>query len=81
MSGPEPYYVIRLDPANNALVIGRGRHVYVTVPYGAGCWGVAWRVDSPFACRVQLRSRHDAVPATVYPDLRGATVAFGPRPP
>ncbi|MBX3176516.1 MAG: tRNA 2-thiouridine(34) synthase MnmA [Candidatus Hydrogenedentes bacterium] len=77
VSGPEPYYVIRLDPANNALVIGHADDTYTSrFRTGPVCWGGLARQDSPFTCLVQLRSRHDAVPATVYPDLRGATVAF-----
>lgn len=77
VSGPEPYYVIRLDPANNALIIGHADDTYTSrFRTGPVCWGGLARQDSPFACLVQLRSRHDAVPATVYPDLRGATVAF-----
>ena len=77
VSGPEPYYVVRLDVANNAVIIGPAEETLSSsFRTGPMCWGGMPRQDTAFDCLVQLRSRHEAVSATVHPDLRGATVAF-----
>ncbi len=77
VSGPEPYYVLRLDRQRNAVVIGHADETYSeSFRTGPVCWGGLARQEEPFKCLVQLRSRHDAVPAVVAPDLRGASVTF-----
>jgi tRNA-specific 2-thiouridylase len=76
-----PYYVLRLDMERNALVVGEREATYsggcVT---GRLCWGAMAPTETPFACRVQIRSRHGAAAATVRPaeDSRGhgASIRF-----
>lgn len=77
VSGPRPYYVVKLDTAENAVVVGHAEETFSTsFRTGPVCWGGLPRQEAPFSCLVQLRSRHEAVPATVRPGLQGATVDF-----
>jgi tRNA-uridine 2-sulfurtransferase len=77
VSGPQPYYVLRLDTVRNAVVVGHAEETFsASFTTGPICWGGIGRQDDSFRCRVQLRSRHDAVAATVYPHLRGARIEF-----
>jgi len=77
VSGPAPYYVVRLDTEANAVIVGLAGETYSdSYRTGPVCWGGMARQEAPFSCLAQLRSRHDAVPAVVHPDLRGATVVF-----
>ena len=81
VAGPEPYYVLRHDVEKNALVIG---HREATFTKGfttrALCWGGLPPQDGPLDCRVQIRSRHEAVPGTLIPQNgtggHGASVRF-----
>ena len=60
-----PYYVVRLDPAGNRLIVGSKEDVVVC---GCRVNDVNWIVSrpcSPRRVRVRLRYRHKAVPATV----------------
>jgi tRNA-specific 2-thiouridylase len=61
----EPYYVVRLVPRTNTLVVGRKKDLLhesctVTQPHWIGP-----EPDLPFSAHVRLRYRHQAVPATV----------------
>jgi len=77
VSGPEPYYVVRLDVARNAVVVGHAEETFsAAFTTGPICWGGLGRQEAPFRCLVQLRSRHEAAAATVYPARGGATVEF-----
>jgi tRNA-uridine 2-sulfurtransferase len=77
VSGPRPYYVIRLDTQRNAVVVGHAEETFsASFTTGPVCWGGMRRQDEPFQCLVQLRSRHEAVPVTVNPSLTGAEVIF-----
>ena len=77
VSGLRPYYVVRLDPERNAVIVGHDEETFAgSFRTGPVCWGGMPRQEEPFTCLVQLRSRHLAVPATIKPDLRGATVEF-----
>lgn len=82
VSGPRPYYVVRLDPARNAVIVGHAEETFsAAFRTGPVCWGGMARQEAPFDCLVQLRSRHEAVPATVHADRRGALVEFhAPEP-
>jgi tRNA-specific 2-thiouridylase len=77
VSGARPYYVVRLDTSENAVIVGHAEETFSTAfRTGPVCWGGLRRQEEPFECMVQLRSRHQAVPVTVRPDLRGAEVEF-----
>ena len=75
--GPEPYYVIRLDPPNNRLVVGFKRQLE-----SASCTvsGVNWiesPPEGPARLSVRLRYRHREVPATLTPiGEGGAAIRF-----
>jgi tRNA-specific 2-thiouridylase len=75
IAAERPYYVIRLDPERNAVIVGHeeetGCRAFTTGPL---CWGGMAPVDEPFACHVQLRSRHEGAPARVTPVGRGARI-------
>ena len=77
VSGPRPYYVVALDTARNALIVGFQEETcsegFTTLPI---CWGGLSPQDAPFTCLVQLRSRHEAAPATVHPQGRACTVTL-----
>jgi tRNA-specific 2-thiouridylase len=67
-----PLYVLRLEPATNALVVGEDPALWGRELLAAG---VSWLVDPPagtFRAAVRIRSRHEAAPATVEPAGGGA---------
>lgn len=75
VAAPRPYYVVRLDPAANALIVGHEEETFAAeFTTGPIEWGAIDPQITPFSCRVQLRSRHLAAPATVFPAVEGATV-------
>ncbi len=85
ISAERPYYVVRLDHQNNAVIVGHHEDTFCgAFSTGPISWGGMPRQRAPFRCHVQLRSRHEAAPATVTPELsagtaparQGATVVF-----
>ena len=68
IAAPEPYYVLRIDPARNAIVVG---HADETFSRGLSASEVVWGLMPPgsdsFRCHVQIRYRHQPVPAVCYP--------------
>lgn len=74
IAAERPLYVLRLDSARNAVIVGYEEESLSNgCTTGTICWGGMAPANRPFRCRVQLRSHHDAVPATVTPQ-RGATI-------
>ncbi len=75
IAAERPYYVVRLDPERNAVIVG---HVEETgcarFTTGPLCWGGMAPAPEPFDGRVQLRSRHEGVPARVIPMGRAARI-------
>lgn len=74
----EPYYVVRLDPAHNRLVVG-----FKDALYAEGCRveQAVWPGPPPaerFEAETRLRYRHRGVPSSVIPVPNGteAAVAF-----
>ncbi|HNR31922.1 MAG TPA: tRNA 2-thiouridine(34) synthase MnmA [Candidatus Hydrogenedentes bacterium] len=68
IAAEHPYYVVELDAKRNAVIVGPEEATYCArFETGRLCWGGIPPRDTPFACRTQIRSRHDAVPATVTP--------------
>lgn len=77
IAADRPYYVVRLDPGRNAVIVGQEEETYCgDFETGSIVWGGLPPQDAPFRCLVQLRSRHQAVPATITPGLGRATVSF-----
>ena len=77
IAGPEPLYVIRLEPERNAVVVGPAAALDTA---RAAVSGVTWLADAGGAAvraTVRLRSSHVGAPATVTPlDGGRAAVAF-----
>lgn len=77
LPGPEPYYVLALDPENNRIVLGTKAQ---TLSRAFTARDIVWSVQPPgqvFDALVQIRSRHNPAPATVrlVPNS-GAEVVF-----
>jgi len=80
---PTPLYVIALDPATNRVIVGEKSEVFARgLVAGEVNWVSIESPREPFAARVQIRYRHQAVPARVEPlDHGGVRVAFeSPQP-
>jgi tRNA-specific 2-thiouridylase len=68
---PEPYYVIRLEPLRNCLVVGPREALRQS---GCRLRGINWiasKPTGPFEALVKLRYRHDAVACQVFPQTGG----------
>ena len=61
----EPYYVIRLEPLSNTLVVGRKQDLEADRCFVTRTHWIASPPDFPLAVDVRLRYRHQAVPATL----------------
>lgn len=73
----DPYYVVRLDPCNNTLIVGRKKDLKSTTCIVSAPHWIVTKPKLPFAAEVRLRYRHQAAPATVLKNLDGTlTVAF-----
>lgn len=77
IAAPEPYYVVKLDTARNAVVVGFKEETFDNAfTTHAVCWGGLNLHTEPFPALVQLRSRHAAAPCTVHPTPGGAQVVL-----
>lgn len=77
IAASRPYYVLELDPARNAVVVGHEEETYCrhfTVTDINWC-ALAPQTD-PFDCLVQIRYLHTAAPATVTPSGNRFDVRF-----
>lgn len=75
IAAPRPLYVVRLDLARNAVVVGYDEDTYCgAFTTGPLEWGGMAPQQEAFECHVQLRSRHRAAPATVVPREGGTEV-------
>ncbi len=63
----EPYYVVRLDTADNRLVVGRKSDLSSETFKVEGINWIIPRPESPIPVGVRIRYRHQAVPATLTP--------------
>jgi tRNA-specific 2-thiouridylase len=72
-----PFYVLRLDPYENCLVVGGKENLGTSA---CQVEDINWIVDPPntaFRSRVKVRYRHASVPATITPlSERSAEVVF-----
>jgi tRNA-specific 2-thiouridylase len=78
----EPFYVVRIDAAQNRLVVGRKKDLPVS---SFDVYDINWIADVPqipVHLMVRVRYRHKPVPATVYPmDTLSARITFDvPQP-
>lgn len=79
--GPAPYYVVRLEPQTNRLVVGTKEKLYRR---RCRVEGINWvappatePLAKPLAVAVRIRYRHQAVPARLMPtENRGAEILF-----
>lgn len=75
--GPEPYYVIHLDPQTNRLVIGSREELYRKGCQVEGINWIATPPSEPLKVGVRIRYRQKAVPARLIPtQVRRAEVRF-----
>ena len=75
IAAEQPYYVVRLDAARNAVIVGHKEDT-LCARFGTGrlAWGGLTPCETPFDAWAQVRSRHDPVRATVTPRPDGARV-------
>ncbi len=75
----EPYYVVRLEPEANRLVVGFKPDVYAAACRVSGINWIAPPLREPVRLQVRVRYRHSAVPAVFLPDIdngRNGTIRF-----
>jgi tRNA-uridine 2-sulfurtransferase len=63
----EPYYVLRLDTAENRLVVGRKTDLSTETFTVESINWIIPKPESPISIGVRIRYRHQAVPATLTP--------------
>jgi len=69
LSTPEPMYVRRLEPASARVVVAPlGGLAVEQARLDRVCWPDGEPPEGPLEARVQVRHRHDPVPAVVCPD-------------
>ena len=77
IAAPRPMYVLDIDTARNALVVGCDEETLcASFTTGPLFWGALPRQADPFDCLVQLRSRHRPGPARAVPGRARATVTL-----
>jgi tRNA-specific 2-thiouridylase len=75
IAAPRPYFVLKLDMANNVLFVGHEEETGdAHLMADEVVWGAMASQPEPFACTVQIRYRHEPVPATVTASADGATL-------
>jgi tRNA-specific 2-thiouridylase len=69
IAAPRPLYVLRLDMQTNTLVVGHEEETLRQTFFAKDIiWGGLAAQPEPFDCCVQIRYRHNAVPATCHPE-------------
>lgn len=63
----EPYYVLRIDPENNRLVVGFKEDLSTSQCRVSGVNWIQPQTDDPFKAVVRVRYRGRAGPAKIYP--------------
>jgi len=67
LNGPEPRYVVRLDPIENAVVVGGADEIYArSIVVGAMTWTRGAPID-PLRADVRIRHRHTPAPSLIEP--------------
>lgn len=73
----EPYYVVRLDPERNCLIVGFRHHLQTGSFRTSHINWISEQPRAPLNITVRIRYRHRAVDATLNPlDNSGAEVVF-----
>lgn len=75
IASSRPLYVVRIDTANNAVIVGYKEETYCTT-FSAGevIWGGRSSESAPFDAFVQIRYRHAPVACTVTPTQAGLDI-------
>ncbi len=77
IAAPRPYYVLRLDVAQNALIVGPEEATYSQVLSADQVnWCAMPPQTDPFECWAKIRYRHGPAPATVVPTENGLEIRF-----
>lgn len=77
IAAPRPYYVVRLDVARNAVVVGHEEETYCTSLIARDVnWCSICAQTEPFDCLAQVRYRHRPAAATAIPTGHGLMVQF-----
>jgi tRNA-specific 2-thiouridylase len=77
IAAPEPYYVVRLDPERNAVVVGRREETFARrLTARDVVWGAIPPQTEPFECAIQIRYRHRPAPCVVEPHADGFEAVF-----
>ncbi len=75
IAAEQPYYVVRLDAARNAVIVGHKEDTLCArFSTGRLAWGGLTPGEAPFEAWAQVRSRHEPVRATITPRRDGARV-------
>jgi tRNA-specific 2-thiouridylase len=75
IAAERPLYVLRLDPAKNAVIVGFEEETYASAFTTTHLvYGALAPQSAPFDALVQLRSHHTPTPATITPSESGALV-------
>ncbi len=72
--GPAPYYVIRIDPENNRLVVGFKNTLYKKYCYINEVNWLIPKPDEPVAVKARIRYRHNEADAVIYPGTGSSAV-------
>lgn len=75
ISAPEPLYIIAIDVNSNTITIGRDEQsLCAAFTTGPLFWGALPPQETIFTALVQLRYRHEPVPASITPYPGGAKI-------
>lgn len=74
---PEPYYVVRLDPKNNRLVVGSKSDLLATSSKVTDINWISQAPSEPIKVLTRVRYRHKGVASKIYPvDAHTAEICF-----
>ena len=77
IAAPKPYYVVRLDPTRNALIVGNAEETYAkTLTVRDVNWGALPPQTERFDAEVKIRYRHEPAAASIAPVEGGLAVEF-----
>ena len=77
IAAERPLYVLRIDAARNAVVVGFEEEAFCTrFVANEVVWSGSAKTEEPFAGFVQIRYHHSAAACTVVPRGRGIEIVF-----
>ncbi|MFO7975145.1 MAG: tRNA 2-thiouridine(34) synthase MnmA [Candidatus Hydrogenedentota bacterium] len=77
IAAPRPYYVVRLEPARNAVIVGHHEETFAQrLTARDVVWGGISPQTEPFECSIQIRYRHKAVRGVAEADEEGFCARF-----